>query len=339
MKKLIVAVVVLAAFGSAAIIDGVGGLGFDGNAARIAVLKDQKRFDASVIVKQDKSVIHSGENKEKYKVKDFSNSPYVSWTDKIGKGFYKVGLGVDYWVDEAKTHREEINNTVVDLEYAYDFGFVIGGIGIASFDNSTKHTRAQFNPAGLDRRWNETSNYVRYNLGLAKVIDSKQTILLGYNSGPGYTITKKQKGSKAEKTTVVQDTSVGLGYVYALNNALQLGAQAIGTWSHYFDPTKTFGVAVSYLPLKALELQAYANFTDGIGGINDDERGFTSGAIAGETYDVSGENQTNYGANIEYTIGKLGTIGGGVDVTKWRNNDTEEMGKNVTGRVTYKYLF
>jgi len=71
-KKLVVVAVVLAAVGSASILDGIGGIGFGGNATGIAILKEKKRFDADVRVKRDVSYLASDSSKYKHVVREFS---------------------------------------------------------------------------------------------------------------------------------------------------------------------------------------------------------------------------------------------------------------------------
>lgn len=342
VKKILVLSLVLAAFASATILDGVSGLGFGSNAARTAVLKDKKRVDAGVTVKNDISRVRDGETKPAHTVRDFSNSPWVSWTDGLGSGFYKVSLGVDSW----RYFDNDINNNALSLEYAQNFGGIIGGIGV-DFDNKS----TSWKDVELGKRKTKSSSRVGYNLGLAKVIDSKQTVLFGYQTGPGYTVSTTAKGIKAAKEDFTQNTNIGAGYIYTVSNALQLGVQAVSTWREEFDTTKTFGVAVSYLPIKALELQVYLNRTDGVGGQHGEDK-----YHKGRNLDVAGADLTNYGLIATYDLGKsAGILGAGVDVTDSIVRDANMItyedgvakettgntikGKNVVGTISYTLFF
>jgi len=321
-KKLVVAAVVLAAVGSATVIDGIGGLGLGDNVVRTALWRNQKRIDAGVTVKSDKTVITEGGKSEgRDQISTFPNAPWVSWTDSLGKGFYQVGLGLEAW----KNYDTDVNNTALNFEYAQDVGGIIAGVGIGYQSLSAKDNVSKVTT---------TSSPLTLSLGLAKVLDSRQTVLLGYKTGANITESKKASGAKAVETEKIQNTDIAIGYVYAVNNALQLGVQLINTWSWYSDPTKTFGLAASYLAAKDLEIQGYLNLTNGVGGVHNDDKG----------WDVTGEDHTTYGINVLYDLAKFGNIGAGVEVTSYIDkgdvlDDHQKGGKNVTGTLFYTYLF
>jgi len=314
-RKILIATVILATAASATVLDGVRGFGLGDNAARTGLLQKQKTLEFGVTVKEDASTYQEQNNYSDIVV-DFSNKPWVAWSDTIYDGFYKVRLGYDSWTSKT----DEIDRKDIDLqiEYAQDLGGIIAGIRLGYADNSTRIK-------GDSKRTNV--NPLTIGLGAAIPLNANQTILAGYNTGTDYD--EYYDGKKIDNSTNRQPTAWSVGYVHTIDKTLELGAQLTNTWYSGFDSTNTIGLAASFLPMNGLELQAYLNITDGF-------------EAETEIANDKGWNQKNFGLNARWTPdGNIGTIIAGLDITDLRQKGVKlnNTDKEVVGTLGYSFAF
>jgi hypothetical protein len=324
MKKVLIAMTVLAAFGLATVTDGVNGLGLGGNPVAPALWKSEKRIDAGLTVKNDRTDYIEGETI--VRSPEVVNAPWVTWTDAIDSTtFYQVGLFNSSYTSQSKaTHSVNkltggITKTLGNISLGANLGYEM-----SSVQQPKANSKA---PANKPVEYNALT----ISLGAALALDSKQSVLAGYSTGFDYTKVqaknKKLGETKNKETDISQGTDIALGYVYTVSDALQLGAQVISSWTPDNDPTKTFGLAASYLPISQVELQGYLNLTNDVYANSED--------------DVAGYNKTNGGLNATWTpaFANIGSIGAGIDVSSYTHNE-EDLGiVETVGTLFYTYLF
>jgi hypothetical protein len=309
-NRALMVIALLAAFGMAAVMDGIDGLGLGGNPVFPAVWRAQKRLDTGLTAKDDVRV----NGKEGARARELLHHPWVSWTDALGNTYYSVGF---YNNGYTSRYADAFKDDKFSVAVAQDFGNVIAGI-------QAGYRSSQEKPKG-----GVTTKYdpVNIGLGLAARLKDRHLITLGYGTGLGYTRSTSTKPKKV-KTDVTQGTDIAVGYVYTASNALQLGAQLISSWTPDYDPFNTYGLAVSYLPARGFELQGFLDLSFKVG--------------AGGKQDLAGADNTRYGVNARWTpsFAKIGTLGAGLSVNDSTDKeDADNSSSETIGRLFYTYLF
>jgi hypothetical protein len=232
MKKVLIAVTVLAAFGLATVLDGVSGLGLGNNPAAPAVWKTQKRIDAgfSLLGKTTDVPGYESFDDGKFTYNDSGvEGLWLTYTDSIQDYWYTVGLstGVDAY-DELSNTKKTYNNTdkdtlwstnteaysatgyALNLAVAKDLnlpavGSFIGGVKVdinAPAGTSVRTEKYTSNyPYGDDKYVTEESisydPYLTFGFGAVKAIDAKQSLVLGQTLG---TERREVRGDTIRKT-------------------------------------------------------------------------------------------------------------------------------------------
>ncbi|MDR1453557.1 MAG: hypothetical protein LBJ25_06265 [Candidatus Margulisbacteria bacterium] len=239
MKKVIIAATILAAFGLATVLDGVGGLGLQDNPAIPAVWKNEKRIDAgfSLLGKTADVSGWKASDSEKFTYTDSGlEGLWFSYTDSISDYWYTVGLNTGVgaldepstilkeWTDHNKSTLQQTDTKAysatgyaLNLSVARDFdlptiGGLIGGVnlGINSPASNSKET-VKDNLSGVKVVTESSAKYDTYltlGLGVAKAIDANQTLVVGQTLGTerkfvggDITLTRTSGGSKTKTKT------------------------------------------------------------------------------------------------------------------------------------------
>ncbi|GBR72997.1 hypothetical protein NO1_0453 [Candidatus Termititenax aidoneus] len=225
MKKVIIAMTVLAAFGLATVLDGVGGLGLGENPAYPALWKNEKRLD---VVAPLSSKTESSDDgtwsiyKETTADGGFSLGS-VAWTDKFGDVWYGISYG-PLLNAEGKTTTKEYSNlahTVLDatetklstptgyalnLAAAKDFallGGFTGGVNLGINQDGSVWKKTYKTTDGVwkvvDNGSESSDLYLTLGLGAAKNIAANQKVLIGQTlasktQSQGGATTRKENG-------------------------------------------------------------------------------------------------------------------------------------------------
>jgi hypothetical protein len=233
MKKILIAMTVLVAFGLATVLDGVSGLGLGSNPAAPAVWKTQKRIDAgfSLLGKTADVSDYNGDDNRKFSYDDSGvEGLWVTYTDSIQDYWYTVGFntGVGDVNGNPSITNKRYNNAdketlwwtgtetysatgyALNLAVAKDLnlpavGNFIGGVKVdinapaETFVHTTKYTSDSY--GGKRKEVEESSAsidpYLTFSFGAVKAIDAKQSVVLGQTLG---TETRAVSGETVYKT-------------------------------------------------------------------------------------------------------------------------------------------
>jgi hypothetical protein len=209
MKKVLIAVTVLAAFGLATVLDGVGGLGLGGNPAYPAIWKNEKRLDVVAPVNSHTESSDNGtgyNNGQPIKVTDadggFSVSS-IAWTDKLGDVWYGISYGPLTNAEEKTTTKRYTDSTLtalsgtstklltptgyaLNLTAAKDFGLFggfTGGVNLGINQGGSVWTSTYKSQDGSSKQVSQSSEkndlYLTLGFGAAKNIAANQKVLFG----------------------------------------------------------------------------------------------------------------------------------------------------------------
>ncbi|MDR1997843.1 MAG: hypothetical protein LBQ83_05935 [Candidatus Margulisbacteria bacterium] len=390
VKKLVITTAILAAVGSATVLDGVSGLGLGTNPAFPAIWKSEKRVDAGFNLlgktKSDDKVLKDDDS---VTVKDLETSLsgfWASYTDSFQDYWYSVSysnasgaLGgtktTSYTGSDKNTKTSTGLSTEEDTGYGIsfalardfaEFGGFTGGVQLG-VNVDGKKTVSQTKPINgkTQELISKTASdpYLTVALGLVKDIDASSKVLFGQTLGTRKNVkTLDQEANKAYKDalgsfdqkdledlgydTEYSPAETAIGYVYKINDALELGATYTRNWGAKFNNQRyedltveslgynSLGLAADYL-WSEFQFQGFANFTAGA----------ELAKVDGEDIDgdraKKGTDTTQFGLNAIWTpsFASIGSVGIGIVNDRAVNWADGTVSDSTSTALFYTYLF
>jgi hypothetical protein len=228
MKKVLIAMTVLAAFGLATVLDGVGGLGLGENPAYPALWKDEKRVDVIAPLSSKTESSDDGTYGSVYKSKQADGGfglSNISWTDKLGDVWYGISYGPLLSVEEKTTIKHYTTTALTNVEstttninsptgYALNlaaakdfalFGGFTGGVNLGINQKSSVWTETLKYKDGYKEVLNgsgQSDIYLTLGFGAAKNIAANQKVLFGQTLASK---TQYQNGAETRKLNGQKD--------------------------------------------------------------------------------------------------------------------------------------
>ncbi|MDR1323291.1 MAG: hypothetical protein LBK68_02520 [Candidatus Margulisbacteria bacterium] len=345
MKKVLIAMTVLAAFGLATVLDGVPGLGLGENPAAPAVWKNQKRVDAGFNLlgkTADASGWKSTPDQDKFAYDDTGLSGlWFSYTDVLADYWYTVGLstGVGALEEKDSTTKHLVGgvqtNKVTDvysatgyalnLSVARDFnlstiGGFTGGVNLGINSPASNSLRTVKDAITGVKTVTESSakydTYLTLGLGVVKAIDAKQTVAIGQTLG-------------LERKLVYGDSNVTatLG-----SNKAKAKAKG-GNGNNDFIPAET---ALGYIYKVNDALEVAGTYVYNWGGKIDYQAFDTKGNDVGDAVESNLQAYHGFGLAADYTYSEFQAQGyinwaKGSNVVKNEDGDyVRAVGSNTT---------
>ncbi|GBR72998.1 hypothetical protein NO1_0454 [Candidatus Termititenax aidoneus] len=310
MKKVIIAMTVLATFGLATVLDGVSGLGLGSNPAAPAIWKNQKRIDAgfNLLGKTADASGWKANGNEKFAYTDSGlENLWATYTDSIQDYWYTVGFstGVGAYDDPSTTTKIYTNNTKSRLGrtdtkaynatgYALNLS-VAKNLNLPAVGNIIGGVKVDFNaPAGTyisTQKWASTYGgnknvvessssydpYLTFGLGAVKAIDAKQTLVIGQTLG---TERKMTNGDTIYKT-----------------NGKQTNKDKGGDGNNDFIPAET---ALGYVYKVSDALEVAGAYVYNWGGKYDYQRFDNKGKDIGDALELNPQAYRGFGLAVDY---------------------------------------
>jgi hypothetical protein len=229
MKKVLITVTVLAAFGLATVLDGVGGLGLGENPAYPALWKNEKRIDVVAPLSSKTESSDDGTYNRWYKETkaDIGFSlGNISWTDKLGDVWYGISYGpitnaekktttkeysdsAHTRLDATTTKLETSTGYALNLNAAKDFtllGGFTGGVNLGIIQDGSVQTETYKTQdgsiKGVTNGSEKSDIYLTLGFGAVKNIAANQKVLFGQTLASK---TQSQGGAKTRKINGQKD--------------------------------------------------------------------------------------------------------------------------------------